>query len=496
MIQLLKHFPVDPNDVVSGSTDSAKRAETQNGKLVHGRRTQLLLTSIPLAVSDLLALVGANLLAFVVILLVSDNSQIALATTLPLLFLLFVIVNMLVGLYPGTGLNPVFELRQTTIASVLLYAPFVASALSHNDVPLSILLGVASLFTMLFAPLLRSIVRARFSRFRWWGQPTLIVGKNHSAQRYFELLSSNPYLGFKPVAIVDDHQQFVANKTDKDFPDKGIDRSTPVKPIHDVFCTVIAMPNWHGSEILDGCDGCLSQVVTVNENNELPSVGNRLCNWAAFDGFSVKERPLIKSRTIKRAIDIVMVLISGLLIIPLVSVIAFLIKIGSTGPVFYSQERIGRRGRPFRAWKFRTMVANADEVLQRYLATDPQLLQEWEENHKLKNDPRVTGIGRLLRKTSLDELPQLWNVLIGEMTLVGPRPIVNAEISKYGKCFSLYTKVVPGLTGLWQISGRNNTTYDERVRLDNYYVRNWSFWLDLYILARTLKVVLRLEGAY
>jgi len=120
----------------------------------------------------------------------------------------------------------------------------------------------------------------------------------------------------------------------------------------------------------------------------------------------------------------------------------------------------------------------------------PELRAEWEQNHKLKNDPRVTGVGNFLRKTSLDELPQLWNVMKGEMSLVGPRPIVEAEIPKYQDGYGIYLKVVPGLSGLWQVSGRNDTTYGERVYLDCYYVRNWSVWLDIYILARTVSVVL------
>lgn len=142
------------------------------------------------------------------------------------------------------------------------------------------------------------------------------------------------------------------------------------------------------------------------------------------------------------------------------------------------------------------MMPNADCVLSQYLEKHPEMAEEWKRDHKLRNDPRVTRIGRLLRKTSLDELPQLWNVLRGQMSLVGPRPIVYEEIAKYGDGFPLYSQVLPGLTGLWQVSGRNNTTYDERVALDAYYVRNWSPWLDIYLLARTVTVVLRREGAY
>jgi lipopolysaccharide/colanic/teichoic acid biosynthesis glycosyltransferase len=142
------------------------------------------------------------------------------------------------------------------------------------------------------------------------------------------------------------------------------------------------------------------------------------------------------------------------------------------------------------------MVMNGDQVLLQYLAQHPELALEWERNQKLKDDPRVTRIGKFLRRTSLDELPQLWNVLKGEMSLVGPRPIIQEEVARYGDRFSLYTQVYPGLTGLWQVSGRNDTSYDERVRLDTYYVRNWSLWLDIYLLARTAGVVLAGRGAY
>jgi lipopolysaccharide/colanic/teichoic acid biosynthesis glycosyltransferase len=142
------------------------------------------------------------------------------------------------------------------------------------------------------------------------------------------------------------------------------------------------------------------------------------------------------------------------------------------------------------------MVSNADAVLKECLEHDPDLRNEWEANQKLRNDPRVTAIGRILRKTSLDELPQIWNVFCGDMSLVGPRPIVEDEVRRYGSDFDLYRKVRPGITGLWQVSGRNETSYDERVQFDSYYVRNWSVWMDLYILGKTVRTVLAGEGAY
>jgi lipopolysaccharide/colanic/teichoic acid biosynthesis glycosyltransferase len=150
----------------------------------------------------------------------------------------------------------------------------------------------------------------------------------------------------------------------------------------------------------------------------------------------------------------------------------------------------------FKAWKFRTMVQNADAVLKSHLAAHPALAEEWRLTQKLKNDPRVTPLGKLLRRSSLDELPQLMNVFAGEMSLVGPRPIVAAEVEKYGEHYTSYCRVKPGITGLWQVSGRNNTTYDERITFDQYYVLNWSVWLDLHILTRTVHTVLTGDGAY
>ena len=142
------------------------------------------------------------------------------------------------------------------------------------------------------------------------------------------------------------------------------------------------------------------------------------------------------------------------------------------------------------------MVENADQVLQEHLEAHPELQAEWRRDHKLKNDPRVTWIGTFLRKTSLDELPQVFNVLRGEMSLVGPRPIVYDEIEKYGDVYKRYELVIPGITGLWQVNGRNNTSYEDRLAYDDYYVKNWSLSLDLYIMFCTVKVVLLREGAY
>jgi len=216
-----------------------------------------------------------------------------------------------------------------------------------------------------------------------------------------------------------------------------------------------------------------------------------------FLGLEVCQQTLLPhKRHLKRTLDCALVLLAAPLALPVCALIAILVKLDSRGPVFFSHTRIGRGGQTFTAWKFRSMAVNAAELLAQTLANDSSARFEWERTQKLRHDPRVTRVGAFLRKTSLDELPQLWNVLMGDMSLVGPRPIVESEIVRYGERFGAYARVPGGITGLWQVSGRNDTSYEERVALDAYYVRNWSVWLDLYILGRTIGTVLLRKGAY
>jgi Undecaprenyl-phosphate galactose phosphotransferase WbaP len=206
--------------------------------------------------------------------------------------------------------------------------------------------------------------------------------------------------------------------------------------------------------------------------------------------------PILQSTYLaKRVFDIVGAVFLSLLLSPLILVIIALIRIEGQ-PVLFWHKRIGRNGRSFHCVKFRTMVRNAEHVLRHLLNEHPELRDEWTKNFKLRNDPRITMTGRVLRLTSLDELPQLWNVLRGEMSLVGPRPIVRAELLRYGRNASRYLAVKPGLTGLWQVKGRCETTYRRRVAMDKFYVQNQSILLDIYILAATPAAVLRRTGAY
>jgi Undecaprenyl-phosphate galactose phosphotransferase WbaP len=266
-----------------------------------------------------------------------------------------------------------------------------------------------------------------------------------------------------------------------------------------VHRAVVAMPSASGAELsrlVEHSARLFSHVYVLTRLTGLSSLGVEIRDIGSMMALEFQRSLLVPShQAVKRALDIATSTALLILLAPVMAVIALLVRREAKAPVFFSQVRLGRDGRTFRMWKFRSMLPNGQAILEKLLAEDPQARAEWDANHKLRNDPRVTSLGRILRKTSLDELPQLWNVLKGDMSLVGPRPIVKDEIVKYGEGYDFYTRVVPGLTGLWQVSGRSDTTYGQRVDLDIFYVRNWSPWLDFYLLARTVTVVLTGRGS-
>lgn len=403
------------------------------------------------------------------------------------------------GLHRPWGIGPVASLAR--IVTITLTAAFVFAAITltvGQPWQLSATLLIAGFCSALLIPMFRSAVHLLLGCADWWGRRVFVIGSDQRAVALYTNLLRQPQRGLRPVGFVDDLETL---DTDLDPtlylgpPDAlrelaleyGVSAAVVAKADPDdqtqrLFCREeVGIRDWILMSALDGYPSLWGQAVEVGG---VPAL------WA-------RNRLLSPgSRLLKRSADLVIGLASILLTLPFIVAIIALVRLSSPGPAFYGQERIGRHGRRFKAWKFRTMVVNADEVLEKYLATDPLLRAEWEANHKLKVDPRVTWIGNFLRKTSLDELPQLWNVLCGEMSLVGPRPIVEAEIDKYADEYEYYVDVLPGITGLWQVSGRNNTTYPERVAFDAYYVKNWSLWLDLYILISTVRVIMFREGAY
>lgn len=215
--------------------------------------------------------------------------------------------------------------------------------------------------------------------------------------------------------------------------------------------------------------------------------------------FSKPEKSLsknVKPDRLKRALDLSIAIPAAIFLLPFMLIVAVLIKLSDGGPAIYSQERIGKDGTTFKCLKFRSMIMNSQQVLDDLLQNDPVAAAEWKRDQKLKNDPRITRVGNFLRKTSLDELPQLLNIIKNDMSVVGPRPIIKDEIKRYGRSFKYYTSVKPGLTGIWQISGRNETTYNQRVAMDRFYANNSNFLKDIEIIAKTVPAILASKGAY
>lgn len=413
---------------------------------------------------------------------------------------LFASVYALFGLYPGVASSPVNELRLTSAATTVVF--LVLGALTFvlrvADTYSRMVFLMAWLVALPLVPLARAFVRHRFARRPWWGYPALVFGAGVTGKTLLKTLRDHPEMGFRPVAVLDEEPETTSLYGVPMV--SGLENAPLIARELGISHAFVAMPDSPRQELLDLLEShaaTFSHVIIIPDLHGLSSLGVEARDLCRVLALEVRKSLLLPGpRLAKRLIDMIISLGVLLATSPLLALICALVKLESRGPVFYGHERIGRRETTFRCWKFRSMVLDADRVLREHLAQHPDLAEEWKRDHKLKKDPRITRIGRILRKTSLDELPQLWNVVCGHMSLVGPRPIVYDEVEKYGDGFGLYSRVLPGLTGLWQVSGRNNTSYEERVALDTYYVRNWSPWLDIYLLARTVKVVVLGEGAY
>lgn len=454
-----------------------------------------------LLIGDAVSLAVSGLIAILLKLLPmgqagSWQSYVRLVPLLPV----FLLVYAAIGLYSGISLGSPEELRRLTLSSILvsLFLGVLTLSLRGTGVLFTSTMAQALLFSVILVPLTRVCLRLRFAHISWWGYPTVVFGDRPDAEAIIRNLLGEPGLGLKPVALLSPPGSM---SSVQGVPMIGSDELgdlvrrfqgpayavlTPNSASHEPMMELIERYRRHFSHILVIPGFSRFSCLWVNPKN----LGGML-------GLEVCQQVFLPSRQLlKRSIDLVLTVILAIILLPLLLALALAIKIDSPGPVFYSHRRIGRGGREFLAWKFRSMIPNADAVLDRYLAENPQAEAEWVNTQKLRNDPRITRLGRFLRRTSLDELPQLWNVIRGEMSLVGPRPIVREEIARYGMDFETYTWVQGGLTGLWQVSGRSDTSYQARVDYDRFYVHNWSVWLDFCILFRTIGTVLSRAGAF
>jgi Undecaprenyl-phosphate galactose phosphotransferase WbaP len=416
---------------------------------------------------------------------------------------LFLFAYQAFGLYSAAGVGPVEELRRVVIATMLVSLVLTAAVflLKEGGTYSRGAFLVSGMLVSVFVPVARMALRSAVASKPWWGAPVLILGAGHTGRLLIRKLIAEPGLGLKPVACLDDDPA-------KHGDCAGVPSLGPLSLAPDVARelrirhVLIAMPSVKTKrfvEILEQYGASFARIIVIPNLFGMASLWVSTHDMGGVLGLEVRQNLLVPiNRILKRAIDLSLACVLGLLALPVFLVAAIWIKRVSPGPVLYSQMREGELGAPLRVRKLRTMHSSAQRMLEEHLSSSPAALDEWNRYFKLRHDPRILPrIGHFLRRTSLDELPQLWNVIKGEMSLVGPRPFPAYHLDQFTPAFRAFrSKVRPGLTGLWQVSARSDGDLEVQQELDTYYIRNWSLWLELHILARTVSVVLRGKGAY
>lgn len=470
------------------------------------RHTTLLLP-LMLATADYLTVVGAVYLAYVIRksgFLVAAHPAFAIKDiyiffAVPTFFLLvlFLCNTYRIDLPYWDKVRNIFKSVVYGGATIifLMYFTYVAGGVSR------LFIGMSLIFILLGILIVRYLVERLLIKLGVFQIPVIIVGAGKTAELLLQSFERNPIMRYHIVGFIDDKP--VCPHLTQRYPLLGTfaDIDAIIKESR-VQHVIICAPGLAPDKLVSLVTKLELLVRNVSFVPEL--IGIPVAN-ISVQGLMEESMVLVKVqnnlarryyRVMKRIFDLVVTLVGLVFILPIGLIIAAIIYITDPGPVLFAHKRVGQHGKEFPCYKFRSMIVNSQEYLGKYLAEHPEVREEWERDFKLKDDPRITKIGHFLRKTSLDELPQLINVLKGEMSLVGPRPIVQAEVEKYGEYIQDFYLVPPGITGVWQVSGRSDTTYEERVQMDSWYVHNWSVWIDIVYLIRTVTVVLQRKGAY
>ena len=402
----------------------------------------------------------------------------------------FIILNALLNLYQGNWMypsashSPVEEFRRLFNSTAILHIgviAFLAFRFQTTDGYSRVVISFSGVLLILLAQTFRNWIRFLLFKLHIGQIPVLLSGGGAVADSVAATLADNPYCGLRVVAR---------------FDEKRFHEILPEAKKRDIKILIACQDVRLLTAQLGEFSSWFTYVEYVPTIRAFPLFGSRPISFDGVGALEMVNQGRMKAKRVQKwLMDKVLASAVLVLLSPLFVILPILIKLTSRGPVFYRQERLGRNGRPFRVWKFRSMYANAEARLQKVLAEDAVAAEEWACSFKLSHDPRITPLGRFLRKTSLDELPQLFNVFRGDMALIGPRPIVEDEVKYYGDSYSVFSSVRPGVTGLWQVSGRSDTDYARRVALDTYYVLNWSPWMDIWILVRTAYAVVLMQGA-
>lgn len=365
-----------------------------------------------------------------------------------------------------------------------------------------IFVGLTWLLSFAFLLVERVVTKRLLARCGLWQRPVVIVGAGKTAELLAKAFTDDPGLGYRIVGLVEDERD--DRPLLREYPLLGgfakVEQAIAASGVQDVVIATPGLAREKLMELIYRLQPYVKNLVFVPDLFGVP-----LSNLEA-DTFFEQKMVLLRTTNnlnipfnyyVKRVFDLTIGLIAFIVAVPLMAAIAVMVKLDSKGPVFYNATRLGKNGKPFVCYKFRTMYVNGDALLAEHLARDQQAKREWEKYAKLRTyDPRVTRVGKWLRKYSLDELPQLFNVLLGHMSLVGPRPYLPREKTMIGYFAETIFATTPGITGLWQVSGRNDVDFHGRLLMDSWYVRNWSLWLDIMLIFKTFGAVLARKGAY
>jgi len=470
-------------------------------------RTSSALTAITMMVADFIGVMLSFGLGFFIVkishLLNENLSNInfkSFVTYWPYLPI-FVFLFWIFRLYPGIALAPAEETRGFTIASFLAHGSINVSRYIQYGTIDSIFIAfiISFIFSTIILMVCRGIMHSLIVQIKMKGIPAVIFGAGTTGRLMVDRMLDAAKVGYEPVLILDDNPW--CGDSYRGVPIINDTRLGPeLVKRYNIKMAIVAMPNLAQEDLTRLINYSVSAFrynVLIPDSFSVNNIWMSVRDFDGILGLATSHRlKMYWNLAIKRVLDLIFVSLGGLLILPLLLLIALIIKVSSPGPVLYRHRRLGRNGKYFDAFKFRSMVIDADKKLESILNTDSKLREEWDQSHKLKEDPRVTFIGKILRRTSFDEFPQLINILRGEMSLVGPRPVTDSEIERYGENARRILTVTPGLTGLWQVSGRSDTDYAERVSYDLYYIQSWSVWLDLWIIYRTPGAIIKGRGAY
>jgi Undecaprenyl-phosphate galactose phosphotransferase WbaP len=376
----------------------------------------------------------------------------------------------------------------------------LALGLHIGDLLSRLLLTVMFLSLLILGPFVRYFVQVWIRRIGLWGKPVLVLGYREAGTSVVSILKENWELGYDPVAVLDYRLDAAESSFEGEGDQRVLDAAVSLARQHGVDTAIFAMPYIRREQLtklVDVASLSFKRVVVIPNLGGITNSTVVARDFAGTFGVEIHYNLLDPwARRVKRVFDLLGAVTGGLLVSPILLTLFVLIRLDSRGPALFVQERPGQDGNMFRIFKFRTMYTDAEQRFEQLVLKNPLAAKEFASYGKLRDDPRVTRVGKWVRRFSLDELPQLWNVLKGEMSLVGPRPYLIDQVIQLEGAGGVISRVLPGVTGLWQVSGRSDITFEQRVILDTHYVRNWSIWLDLVILARTAKIVLFSRGAY